>query len=93
MTARKGQSAKTVRRSRSSRAGAGAGAAGRYVKRALIALAVAALFGAALYGLFVLDARGPRSPATSDDGAPPIDHIDESSRDKLREILREEEGE
>jgi uncharacterized membrane protein len=59
------------------------------MKRVLIAVLVIVLFGAALYGLLAVDASGP-APARARDAAPPDDHIDESSRDALRDILRED---
>ena len=59
------------------------------MKRVLIAIGVLLLFGAALYGLLAVDASGP-APARVRDAAPPDDHIDESSRDALLDILRED---
>jgi hypothetical protein len=62
------------------------------LRTALVLIAVAALFGAALYGLFRVDASGPAAPRPAAGGAPPVDHIDDASRDALEQILREEGG-
>ena len=63
------------------------------MKRVLLLLGALVLFVAAIVGLLLTDG-GPRSrPAgVSTKGAEPADHIDESSREALREILREEGG-
>jgi hypothetical protein len=60
------------------------------LKLLLLVLLAIGLFAAALYGLLLVDSgsSGPAVPASG--GAPPVDHIDDSSRDALREILREE---
>ena len=62
------------------------------MKRMLLLLGAVVLFVAAIIGLFFTDSSGPRRPAIAPGGAPPVDHIDESSRDALRDILREEDG-
>ena len=86
--------AKARRSQQSGQKGARKRTKGRPARSALIVIAVLVLFAAALYGLFRVDASGPadagRAPRAADDGAPPVDHIDESSRDALEEILREE---
>lgn len=58
----------------------------------LLLLAAIVLFVAALIGLFSSGGPLPKRPPVAPDGAPPVDHIDESSRDALREILREEDA-
>lgn len=69
------------------------------MKQVLLALLVIVLFGGALYGLLAIDASGPADsesdsrPKPAREAAPPADHIDESSRDALLDILREEGGE
>ena len=62
------------------------------MKQTLLLVLVLALFGAAVYGLISLDAGAPE-PDSDARQAPPVDHIDDASRDALREILREEGGE
>lgn len=66
------------------------------MKRGLLVLAALALFAAAILGLLLVDDRAPAPAASkpaSRPGPPPDDHIDDSSREALLEILREESGE
>ncbi len=78
--------AKARRRKKSGKAGPSV------LKQALLLVLAVSLFAAALYGLLLVDAGEPGPEVPSND-APPVDHIDDSSRDRLREILREEGGE
>lgn len=80
--------AKARRRRKSGTAPAGGPSRSRRIGIVLLAVA---LFCAALYAMFFVDAIGPDRPGVSRDGAPPDAHIDDASRDRLREILREEE--
>jgi hypothetical protein len=63
------------------------------LKLVLLLVGVVLLFGAAFYGLLSVESGGQKRPDPASSGAPPVDHIDESSRDALREILREESDE
>jgi hypothetical protein len=58
----------------------------------MLLLGALVLFIAAIIGLFFTDSTGPRRPGLAPGGAPPVDHIDDESRDALRDILREEDG-
>jgi len=60
------------------------------LKATLLLLLALGIVAAAFYGLLSLDSSGRSQRALTPGGAPPEDHIDEHSRDRLREILREE---
>ena len=62
------------------------------MKRMLLLLGALVLFASAIVGLLFTDASRSRPDAAAPGGAEPVDHIDDSSRDALREILREEGG-